>query len=784
MRRPILIVLSALILRAADLETARTRLQESQAALERGDYARAIETASTAESLYRQAGEAREEGKAANNVGQAQLFRGEYTAALASFRRALAIDQRIGEAEAEITVENNIGTIYFFQGRYLEALEAYESALTRTGQTLDQAWNQRRRQMTLVNLGVLYEQLGQNSKALDYYQQANLSPTALPPREQAQLLSNLGTLYRRMGSPARALEAYREARKQYPAGDRSGGQVNVLHNLGILLLLDYRDPRRALDAFAEALRLAWESGNKRQATLANLFRGEALFRIGDLDAARAEFAAALAGAREFKGLEEQWTALFGLGRIDQRRGSPKLALDEYREAIRTIESVRAGLGRASLKTDFLANKREVYDASIGLLLDTSKPDAGVLFDLIEQARARNLQDALLRRLARPTLRAVQARLGPGTLLVEYWLGRERGAAVWLTRAAAGVAPFEVTAGSAAAVERLPRELEAGGDWRPASRALGSLLLSRERLNGMERVMVVPDGALQRLPFETLETGGRLLVERAPVSYLPTAAMLLTGPRERALSGPWETQLAAFGDPSVGRGPGVFEPDLRWTPLPHARRELESVARALPGAAATFAGPANLKSNLTAPEVREAAVLHFSTHAAVDLRDASRSRMLFTAAAGQPGSEYLFFREAQNLDLRHAELVTVSACDTEGGQMVRGEGVQSFSRAFLTAGAASTVTTLWRVADQPTAEFMKQFYYRLGKGESKAGALREAKLAFLRSGNELAHPRYWAAFVLSGDGASPLPPVVRWWWLGAGAAGLAAVAVGLRRGRRG
>ncbi len=162
------------------------------------------------------------------------------------------------------------------------------------------------------------------------------------------------------------------------------------------------------------------------------------------------------------------------------------------------------------------------------------------------------------------------------------------------------------------------------------------------------------------------------------------------------------------------------------------------------------------------------MLHFSTHATVDATDPNRSRMLFTPERGSPGSEYLFWPEVAALPLSGIDLVTLSACDTEGGKMVRGEGVQSFSRAFLAAGARSTVTTLWRVADAPTADFMRRFYLRLAQGETKAAALRAAKLSFLRSGNQLAQPQYWAAFVLNGDGRVPIPRVIPWLWVAAAA----------------
>ena len=90
--------------------------------------------------------------------------------------------------------------------------------------------------------------------------------------------------------------------------------------------------------------------------------------------------------------------------------------------------------------------------------------------------------------------------------------------------------------------------------------------------------------------------------------------------------------------------------------------------------------------------------------------------------------------------------------------MRGEGVQSFSRAFLAAGARSTVTTLWRVADGPTAEFMTVFYHHLQLGEPRAEALRQAKLRFIRSGTALARSPLLGGF--RHDGRWPPPGAPR------------------------
>jgi CHAT domain-containing protein len=137
-------------------------------------------------------------------------------------------------------------------------------------------------------------------------------------------------------------------------------------------------------------------------------------------------------------------------------------------------------------------------------------------------------------------------------------------------------------------------------------------------------------------------------------------------------------------------------------------------------------------------------------------------MLFSTEPHNEGAEFVFLRELYDLDLSNVRLATISACDTERGKMIRGEGVQAFSRALLSSGARSSLTTMWRVEDQATAEFMRQFYFFvLEKHTPTAEALRLAKLKFLHSNTPLGNPRFWAAFVLNGDGFTPLPAVITW-----------------------
>jgi CHAT domain-containing protein len=141
---------------------------------------------------------------------------------------------------------------------------------------------------------------------------------------------------------------------------------------------------------------------------------------------------------------------------------------------------------------------------------------------------------------------------------------------------------------------------------------------------------------------------------------------------------------------------------------------------------------------------ECHVLHLATHG-----EFRGDNALFSGLALSDG--WLTTLDIFNLRL-NAELVTLSACQT--GRSVVGGGDELFGlmRAFLSAGAASLVATLWTVEDRSTALLMQRFYQRLVKGESRGGALREAQLQFLREDENKMynHPYFWASFFLVGD----------------------------------
>lgn len=89
-------------------------------------------------------------------------------------------------------------------------------------------------------------------------------------------------------------------------------------------------------------------------------------------------------------------------------------------------------------------------------------------------------------------------------------------------------------------------------------------------------------------------------------------------------------------------------------------------------------------------------------------------------------------EANLLDLRGTDLVVLSACETAVGESLDGEGVMGLRRAFINAGANSTIMTLWPVNDEATVEVMEAFYEKYLGGTHPAIALAEVQ-------NELYEP---------------------------------------------
>jgi len=246
-----------------------------------------------------------------------------------------------------------------------------------------------------------------------------------------------------------------------------------------------------------------------------------------------------------------------------------------------------------------------------------------------------------------------------------------------------------------------------------------------------KLIVVPHGVLHYLPFHALYDGVSYLVEQYEIGYLPSASSLRYCREAR----PKSLQSLVLGYSQNGR-------------LPYAVEEAHRVADILKCQVLDEDQATQAAFRRIAPECR---TLHLAAHG-----DFRFDNPLFSGLIFADG--WLTTMDIFNLRIR-ASLVTLSACQTGRNVIGGGDELLGLMRAFLGAGAASVVLTLWAVEDRSTAQLMNTFYQNLMDGYTKSEALRKAQLQFIhttddgsngQARSDFAHPYFWAPFFLVGD----------------------------------
>ncbi len=329
--------------------------------------------------------------------------------------------------------------------------------------------------------------------------------------------------------------------------------------------------------------------------------------------------------------------------------------------------------------------------------------------------------------------------------------------------------------------------------RDESESSGAVRLYRnlvgDALDGLPatvgRLIVVPDGGLEKLPFGALrrDLSGPRLAEKYEIVLTPSLTAWLgwrkaggktPGGRLLALADPILPLQQTSAAPASARTWSLAARFSLGT-LPHARDEGRAAIRSLGGQGRLVFGREASEFFLKEVDLSEFGVLHFAAHALVDEENPDRAALLLA-----PGSEtedgLLQVREIVNLNLA-GQLVILSACQSASGEVLSGEGVLSLARAFFVAGAHTVVGSLWPLRDEDAAVFFGRFYEHLGAGASASEALAAAQRDRITEGAPAAA---WAGMVVVGNGdLTPFPEGVprsprHWaWWLLTAAALLAA-----------
>lgn len=495
----------------------------------------------------------------------------------------------------------------------------------------------------------------------------------------------------------------------------------------------------------------------------------------------------------------RWDAQVHLAYVRARAGEAHAAARDLASATAALERWRAAQDDSTLRLMAFQVAAHEGGASHGYFARTIAAiieggAAEEAFVLAERQRARTLAERMAETFAlapdrapRPDApvgsgpgahasKAIRERLAQGVALVEYVTGRDGAptSAFVVTRAAVHGIRLAPADSLAPLVRRLLVVIEQGGDARALRRMLGDAVVAPLLASmGPEvtRLVLVPDGALHRVPFDALVLpDDRAVLERFAVSHAPSAALAVALRRQGAPSA--ASRVLAVGDPHHASR-------LNLPPLPEARAEAQMAARygrasvALLGAAAT-------PSALQRMAADSFGVLHLATHAQVDERSLLGSSITLSPEDGDTGpaaSGMLGPGELAALRLG-ADLVVLSACRSAGGVVVDGEGVQGLTAPLLAAGARAVVASTWDVEDLATRVLMEDFYRGLSSGLSAGDALRGAQLAAMRAGSPV---RDWAGMIVVGNADLRIPlaaPSSRTTVLAGGLAALVLVGVTL------
>lgn len=719
-------------------------------------------------------------------IGRIELLRGRHHRALPALAEALRRLEQAGAApQRRIEAEAALADAYLAANLLPEALALHDRVIasaTALGAPTELAWATLHRARGLARSGCGDDALGALQQARALFVQADKSPCV------AYTDLCLGALHAAAGDGAAAL-AEAEAAQQALAGSGVVGwqvEAQVLRAEALALLGRHAEARTGFDAaLARGADIA-PLQRRCHTGIAGLLLAagqpaEALVLLqgvlDTLDIERAvlpgdDFRSALGteGEAPHTLLVQAALTLAQAEAVAAPRGAPGggreagallLAIERGRNRAWAL-GLQAGApdgtetGDASPMTPGLQLARERWRAAVreGGAAHLSAQDAHVRqaeADLLEAHRRARLQPAAAgAAVPAPTgaeagldLAALQAALGPQTALVHYHRQGLRLLAIVVRHDRLHHHVLDATGLDSRLIglrfqldsfvqadaalrghaeqrqQRAQRHLQAlhAQLWAPLAAALA----------GCERVVVVPHEQLHYLPFAALHDGRHWLLEQHELHLAPSAAVWLQQ-QARPLA-PLQAVLALGTTP-----PGA-------PALPHLAAELDALAQAFgpPRLTHTLQGPAATLAALR-ERVGQADVLHLACHGQFRADNPAFSALLL---ADGP----LTLHDTAALRLR-ASLVVLSACDTGMSRVAPGDELLGLVRAFMLAGAAAVLATLWAVDDAASARLVGRFYVHLAAGRAPAAALRAAQLEQVRTG---AHPFLWAAYGLHGRG---------------------------------
>jgi tetratricopeptide (TPR) repeat protein len=759
-----------------------------------GRYTKALEMYQQALAITREVGNRAEGGTILNNIGFVYHAQGRYAEALEMYQQALVIHREVGNRPIEGGTLNNIGFVYHTQGRYAEALEMYQQALV----IHREVGNQPTEGATLNNIGLVYQNQGHYTEAFEMYQQAlAIHREVGNPQMEGATLSNIGDVYQAQGRYTEALESYQQALAIHREVGNRPIEGDTLNNIGVMYRAQGRHAE-ALEMYQQALAIHREVGNRPR-------EGTALTNIGGAYEAQGRYPEALAAyqqamdtfeaVRAVAGSEQgrasfiaQYADLYAraAGLFHQQgqdeaafftseRGRARAFLDslatgqvqlsdneaanllaQEQEAYAQRQAVQDALARARALDPSTSSGQAPPDPDLVADLEAQLAEAKQTYATVQaeiEARGDQLADLVPGRSQNVLgVAEVQALLDEETTLLSYFVLDDQTLAFLITPSSFEVVTIEVSRQELTNRVSAFRDLVALEAQQPDERLIRDRLTAAQALfNALlsplsphlshPTLVIVPHNVLHYLPFAALaDEEGTPLAARFTLSFAPSASALSYAQANR---NPDQGRLLALGNPTT---------DL--PPLAFAEGEVQAISP-------LYASP----STLLGPDASEAAFrvaapsadwIHLAVHGQFNPISPLFSTLHL---AGEPTTRttltsdtdgWLEVHEVYGLDLREANLVVLSACQTKLGELSRGDELVGLTRAFLYAGTPTVAATLWEVDDEATGVLMTAFHRHLREGMGPAAALRAAQEE-VYANEKWSAPYYWAGVQVIGDG---------------------------------
>lgn len=672
-------------------------------------------------------------GEVALRRGTCLLHRNDHAGAEAQFRTALADARQARQASLEASAAGSLGRLRTETGRYDEAAEWLRRSLTlATAIRADVP-----RAKTLQNLGWCYYNLGDFDRALGFLADAEALAARLHlTGDRLRALMNTGNSFYRQGDLSRAAENYGRGLAIARQLDDRATAAMLLPNLGVVAFERGRyDEADALLEQALELQRALKDESGAVTTLLNQAHVQAA--RGALKRAEASYREVIAAAPEPGVLWEAWS---GLAVVEVKAGRPDKADAAFAEAAAVMERSRDQLGVTEHRLAFFSSLRRFHDEHVDFLVGAGRTDEALL--VADRGRARLLSESLLPREGEgaPTVeRYRELARTLDAILLFYWTASRRSFLWEVTPDAVAIHVLPGQADIARRIAAYGADIQRSRDplAEDAEDAtwLYRVLLGPIASRSGRRIILVPDGPLHELNFETLIVPGpapRYWIEDVTLATAPSLGLLSARVDERASR---SSSLLVIGDPS--------SPGDEFPPLAHAGREVARIAELFPGHATVRTGAEARPAAYSKGEPGRFTFIHFAAHATANRENPLDSAIVLS---GQEDGYKLYARDVVGQPLT-AELVTLSACRSAGSRTYAGEGLVGLAWAFLGSGARNVVGGLWNVEDVSTAELMDHLYRELRAGLDPMAALRAAKLRLIHSKAVTRKPYYWAPFVI-------------------------------------